>query len=115
MAASLRAANSGTFNRADMKAFGSHQPCTDAKGSSTKRRSRDNLTKPFELLPDLFMEQDLAADLTQDQNAALGDVRSAAQTESHKIVTQDWGIPPREVFDRFEAQRKAVRRQLGRL
>ena len=58
------------------------------------------------------MAQDLAADLTQDQNAALGDVRSAAQTESHKIVTQDWGIPPREVFDRFEAQRKAVRRKL---
>jgi hypothetical protein len=32
------------------------------------------------------MEQDLAADLTQDQNAALGDVRSAAQTESHKDI-----------------------------
>jgi hypothetical protein len=56
---------------------------------------------PFELLPDLFMEQDLAADLTQDQNAALGDVRSAAQMESHKVVAQDWGIPTREVFDRF--------------
>ena len=53
------------------------------------------------------MEQDLAADLTQDQNAALGDVRSAAQTESHKIVqSASWGIPPREVFDRFEAQHR---------
>lgn len=69
--------------------------------------------RPSSLLPELFSDETVAADLTCHTDATLRDVRATLRRESHKIVAQVWGISPRLVFDRFEAQRRSVRRSIA--
>lgn len=68
---------------------------------------------PWTLLPELFSDQTVAADLTCDRAATLRDVRATLRRESHKIVARVWGIPVRQVYDRFEARRRSNRRRIA--
>jgi hypothetical protein len=68
--------------------------------------------RPSFLMPELFSDRIVAADLTRHEGATLREVRTVLRRESHKIVAQVWGIPARQVFDRFEARRRSVRRNI---
>ncbi|WP_262047303.1 toll/interleukin-1 receptor domain-containing protein [Bradyrhizobium sp. Bra78] len=68
---------------------------------------------PSSILPELFSDQTVVADLTCYGDATLREVRATLRRESHKIVAQVWGIPVRQVYDRFEARHRSNRRKIA--
>ncbi len=67
---------------------------------------------PSAVAPDYFHGDEVAADLAPASGITHKQWKSAIARESHKIVARVWGLPLREVFDRFEADRRSVRRRI---
>jgi len=59
--------------------------------------------------PPLFTKSDVAADLQAPPGASRRERRQLLRREAHKIVARVWGLPVREVFDRFQADVRSVR------
>ena len=62
--------------------------------------------------PDLVSDTVVAADLDQSDATTLAEWRKGLRRESHKVVAWVWGMQPSAVFDRFQAQQRAVRNRL---
>jgi hypothetical protein len=65
-----------------------------------------------EAAPGLFDPDVVAADLDQPDDTSLHSWRRALRRESHKIVGRVWGLDPRAVYDRFEAERRKIRHRI---
>ena len=70
-------------------------------------------SSPAELAPDLFAPTDVAADLQAPDGTTIRDWQNLLRRESHKIVARAWGVPTKEVFDRFEEDRRRLRRRIA--
>ena len=64
--------------------------------------------------PGLVSDAIVAADLDQSDATTIPEWRKGLRRESHKVVAWVWGMQPNEVFDRFQAQQRAVRNRRRR-
>lgn len=67
--------------------------------------------EPAEAFPDVFPRGAIGADLHPLERAR--DYRGQIERESHKIVAEVWDVPLRRVHDRFDAERRTMRRRIA--
>jgi hypothetical protein len=68
---------------------------------------------PNQVAPGLFDPDIIAVDLEQPDDTGTRSWREALRRESHKIVAKVWELDPRLVYDRFEAERRKIRRRIS--
>lgn len=68
---------------------------------------------PASAAPLLFSDTDVAADLQAPSGASRREWQDVLRREAHKIVASAWDMPVRDVYDRFEADARRARRQIG--
>ena len=67
---------------------------------------------PVVVAPGYFHGDEIAADLAPPPDASRKEWSAAIARESHKIVARVWRLQLQEVFDRFEADRRSIRRRV---
>lgn len=69
--------------------------------------------KPHEIFPEFFSAEEVIADLVPAIGATRTEMRAVLRRESHKLVAQALNQPVSQVFDRFVAQQRTVRRRIA--
>lgn len=69
--------------------------------------------QPWDAMPAHFQAGTAAVDLAPSAAATLAEWRRQIMRESHKAVASAWGLKVKDVHDRFEADHKRMRRNIG--
>jgi hypothetical protein len=67
---------------------------------------------PASVAQEFFSSDDIAADLATPAGTTRKEWRRLLRRESHKIVARTWQLKLRDVHDRFEADRRTMRRRI---
>jgi hypothetical protein len=68
---------------------------------------------PNACFPDVFSEDTLAIDLSLADGTQLKDWKTKVEMESHKLLAKVWDISKEKVYDRHEAAKRKLNRQIG--
>ncbi|MGD1893333.1 MAG: TIR domain-containing protein [Cyclobacteriaceae bacterium] len=68
---------------------------------------------PGACFPDVFEDDTLGIDLNLAEGDQLKDWKTKVEIESHKLLAKVWDISKEKVYDRYEAAKRKLNRQIG--